>query len=189
MEERYSDITAMNHMQLVVPADGTLAVVADGSNYWAPFEGLEVHTDLVVNNERVVAMNFEPVLSMDGKLVDIVAWQEEDPSRWWVATGMGVCLGAPELMRVSFTDLPCVLVSTPAGWRHLQRSPQGVQSICILNWSTVDTLDLFAVTWGTILCTSDTIRRRLEDRHKELGGDLLLTAVCDPLDYSGLGAQ
>jgi hypothetical protein len=176
VEDRYADIADMSYMGLRVPADGTLAVVEPGCKYWAPApeDGDGWHDS---PEERWFAMNYEPVLSMDGKLVDIVAWHEDNPLQWWILTGRGIVLGAPELMRVTFTDLPMYLVSTPAGYRHLSRSPQQLETVVILDWATVDTNELFQAVWGTIFVPSEALKRRLEERNKECKGMPLVVAV------------
>lgn len=177
MQEEYGDISDLNYMGLAVPADGTIAVVADGCATWAPAPDLE--PDARGDGERWLPMCYEAVLSADGKILDVVAWCNDDPSQWWLRTGRSVVLGAAELERVSWTDLPCVMVSSPAGWRFLQRSPQQTQAICILDWQRVDTNDLFDAHFGTIICTSAALEQRLQARATACGGARLNTAIDD----------
>jgi hypothetical protein len=174
VEDRYADIADMSYMGLCVPADGTLAVVSDGSKFWAPVDRANYAEN---TGETCAPMFYEPVLSMDGKLVDIVAWRDDNPLQWWILTGRGIVLGAPELMRVTFTDLPMYLVSTPAGYRHLRQSPQQLETVVILDWTTVDTNELFQAVWGTIFVPSEALKRRLEERNKECKGQPLVVAV------------
>jgi hypothetical protein len=174
VKDDYADIADMSYMGLRVPADGTLAVVEGDCKYWAP---APEDGDPASQGEHWQPMNYEPVLSMDGKLVDIVAWHKDNPLQWWLRTGRGIVLGAPELMRVTFTDLPMYLVSTPAGYRHLSQSPQQLETVVILDWATVDTNELFQAVWGTIFVPSEALKRRLEERNKECNGQPLAVAV------------
>ena len=123
-------------------------------------------------------MLYEPVLSADGKIIDVVAWFALEPQRWWRRTGRGMVLGAAELERVSWTDLPCILVSTPAGHRFLRDSARQLETICVLDWNTVNLGDLFGTHFGTIICASQAIERRLQAR-ASLEGANLVTQVDD----------
>ncbi len=48
-----------------------------------------------------------------GEVVDQVAWTPDRPARWWLRTGDGLVLGAPEIARSAECDAPIRLLGTP----------------------------------------------------------------------------
>lgn len=165
-----SDTTELNALGLEVPADGTLGLAPAGSRLWSP-EGYRKPGE----PERRVELDYLPVRTADGKLIDVVAWRPDNPAQWWLRTGNGLILGASELERVSWTALPCYLVATPAAWRRADRAR--TCAICLLDWEAVDTPSLFGTVWGTIIAESRELADRLAARQHELAGPQLLIEV------------
>lgn len=175
--EDQSFVTDMNALGLEVPADGARAVLSQTGRLWYPTgddRAIKQHkiADL---NIAIAALDYLPVRTADGKLIDIVGWVPDDPSLWRLRTGNGLILGADELERVSWTALPCYLVATPAAWRRTDRA--GTAAICIIDWSAADTPSLFGTVWGTILAETRELADRLAARQHECCGPQLLIEV------------
>lgn len=170
--EDQSFVTDLNALRLEVPADGTLGLAPAGSRLWSP-EGYRKPGE----PERRVELDYLPVRTADGKLIDTVAWRADNPAQWWLRTGNGLILGADELERVSWTTLPCYFVATPAAWRRAYRGGDGTAAICILDWPLCDTAQLLAVVWGTIICEDRALADKVADRQHEMAGPQLLIEV------------
>lgn len=165
-----SDITELNALGLEVPVDGTRAIMSQTGRLWLP-----AGDDRTIRQHKIAdpsiaiaALDYLPVHTADGKLIDIVGWTPDDPALWRLRTGHGMVLGADDLARVSWTTLPCYLVATPAAWRRADRA--GTAAICILDWELTDTASLFGVAWGTVICEDQELADRLRARQFELAG-------------------
>lgn len=97
-----------------------------------------------------VPLLVQPVFDATGDLVDIVGWRSADPSRWWLRTGLGWCLGS-----LSPTwDNRNAVHETPLDWLRAE----GV-GICVIDWDSDD------VRWlGTcdrLIAANETVARLL----------------------------
>ena len=70
-----------------------------------------------------------PVPGIAGRMEDIVAWLEGDPSRWWLRLRIGVILGMEEVERCDDLHEPLHLFWTPADWLNA-----GKRGAVILDW-------------------------------------------------------
>lgn len=172
-----SDITELNALGLEVPADGTRAIVSHAGRLWLPAgDDRTIRQHKIADpNIAIAALDYLPVHTADGKIIDVVGWTPDDPALWRLRTGHGMVLGADELVRVSWTTLPCYLVATPAAWRRADRARTA--AICILDWGLCDTAQLLTVVWGGIICEDRDLADKLAARQREMGGQQLAIEV------------
>ena len=170
--------TDLNAQHLSLPEDGTPGLLSPHARFWSPVPAA-ADPDARDAGERRPPLVYEPVTTVDGKLLDVVAWDPSEPHVWWLQSGYGAwtVLGSCELLRVQWTHLPMTLVSAPAGWRHLRTSPQQRCSVCILDWDVIDTVETFGPVWGTIICASAALAHKLRARNLACGGRPLLLTV------------
>lgn len=63
-----------------------------------------------------------------GQIIDLVAWREENPSKWWIHVNWGDCLGRWLVgCWAADPDRPTLIYRTPLAW-----SRAGGQGVCLL---------------------------------------------------------
>jgi hypothetical protein len=71
-----------------------------------------------------------PVHDIDGDAIDIVAWQDGAPARWWLWRGAATVLGERAVWQSGLHGKPVKLVGTPADW--IGADPM---TACVLDWT------------------------------------------------------
>lgn len=79
-----------------------------------------------------------PVIT-SGQIVDLVAWQPRNPTRWHLRTGLGWLLGGDWLYSTERWDLGAAvpIYSTPSSWLC-----SGGVGICVTDWSAPELYEL-----------------------------------------------
>ena len=104
-----------------------------------------------------------PVRDRYGETVDIVAFIQDEPERWWCRHGDETpILGAPALARAMFERQPLVLWETPLQWL-LQRRSGSV----VLDWGA-DLRPIFEEI-PAVNCQSPALSDRLHRNFLEFG--------------------
>jgi len=66
-------------------------------------------------------------------LVDLLAFQPSDPTRWWLRLGQGVILGLHNARLALFEENPVFVHATPLDW--LRNDCQGVTALDLSSWA------------------------------------------------------
>lgn len=114
-------------------------------------------------------------IGVDNTILDVVAWNEEDPSQWWFMKGVGIALGLRELRRVSWTDLDLRVTATPQEW--LCEASLGRDSLCILNWKDFNSALIMGSVFGTVYCTEEKVAQALKKNWRHHVNDESLDIV------------
>lgn len=99
-----------------------------------------------------------PVITGDDVL-DIVAWQWDEPGIWWLRLDQATWLGDHMFRRGRRQKL--LLVETPADY-----VANHGECVCVLDWTRVDLIDAF-YRGPTVVFASDRLRRRFDQRWGE----------------------
>ena len=92
-----------------------------------------------------------------GELIDLVAWADRDPNRWYLRRGEAVILGAGIFREARWTGGPIKLFGTPSDW--LAARGEGV---VILAWD-IDPRSLFEDI-EEIDCAAPGLKEKLAER-------------------------
>lgn len=101
----------------------------------------------------------EPVIVMgvsehpDEQIIDLVAFQPSDPTRWWLRSGQGVVLGLHNARLAAFKEEPVFVHATPLDWLRAE-----CQGVVVLDW----TADILSRLDGYGILTDATTGKRLE---------------------------
>ncbi len=97
-----------------------------------------------------------PVVDCDREMVDLVAWDVDTPSRWWLLyRDEAVVLGARTLAISRYFQEPITFHSTPQQWLLAGRT-----GVCVLRWN----VPLHEILEGVpqITCDSPRLKRLLQ---------------------------
>ena len=97
-----------------------------------------------------------PVFDSDDDMVDLVAWDVDAPSRWWLLyRDEAIVLGAHTLAIARYFQEPIILHSVPQQWLVTGRT-----GVCVLRWD----VPLPEILEGVpeITCDSAWLKRRLQ---------------------------
>lgn len=89
----------------------------------------------------------------DEPIIDIVAFQPSDPTRWWLRLGNAVLLGLHNARLAVFEEAPVLVHGTPLDW--LQAECRGC---CVLDWNA----DILSRLEGYGVLTDAATGKRLE---------------------------
>jgi hypothetical protein len=93
-------------------------------------------------------------VTMDGDLIDLVAFQPSAPSHWMLRTGLGWALGMDRgLEPYTWGDVPTVH-ETPLDWLRADCT-----GICVLDWSAPELHSLRGI--AKIACATDQLAQTL----------------------------
>jgi hypothetical protein len=117
--------------------------------------------DEVEPGEAGVLVEMLPIYGADYVAYDVIVWRHEDPSRWWLQTGVCQLLGESDVRHCAQTGETLLLVETPYAWTvAVQRHPSAA---CVLSWKHVD---LHRALGGVsrITCATPRLAQTLEQR-------------------------
>jgi hypothetical protein len=98
-------------------------------------------------------------VTIDGELVDLLAFRAADPGGWMLRTGQGWCLGLERGVGCLMDDGPVLLHRTPLDWMRADLS-----GICVTDWDAVDdirSLDVLPHLVTDCHATADNLRRAM----------------------------
>lgn len=139
---------AIAHLNLSGPAFGVVNADPDRDGLYQPGEG-PLHLVMPVHE--------------GGGLVDLVAWRSDDPTRWWLRTGLGWLLNADACIASRWDGDHLTLHATPLDWLRAGEGGAWEAGGVVLDF---DAPDLRALRcFDTITCATDwlaaTLRRSL----------------------------
>ena len=88
-------------------------------------------------------------------LIDAVAWQPADPSRWWLRYGQATYLGEAAIFLANAEGKPVELVGTPS--EYLARDGR---ALCILSWSA-DVAAIVSEAEHGLVCSDPQLAERV----------------------------
>lgn len=98
------------------------------------------------------------VWSDDGQLIDTVAWQFGQPSRWWLRWKNVAYIGEDYIERIITTNAKSVrFVATPRDWLH-----DAGEAVCVVDWSR-PILPLLDQLPG-VVCATPALEKRLREK-------------------------
>lgn len=115
---------------------------SDGSFAFAPAPGVGIWGRMI------------PVIE-GGEIVDVVAWERDTPSAWWLLRRSVSLLGEHALRLALASGRPLILTSTPAKYLDFHAG----RAACLLDWSTDLRLLFDGLT--ELRCDSPALERRV----------------------------